>query len=77
MRATAGKAKSDPFQLAHCPFVLDISRVQCGLWFQQHDVHFFVRDRQVLDAARHNDKFTFPDNGFVVPELHAKRSLDD
>jgi len=32
---------------------------------------------QWLDAARHNDKFAFLDDGFVAPEFHPQRTFHD
>ena len=31
----------------------------------------------MFHSARHNDKFTFVDEGFAVPEFHAQSALDD
>jgi hypothetical protein len=68
--------RSNSFELRDGPFVGDISRVQGGLRFDEHDMNFLVGDREMLDTARNNDKFAFAHDGFAVAEFHAQRAFD-
>src|SRR2546421_12764418 len=70
-------AGSDALELGDSPFVSDIAGVQRRFWLDQDDVDFLVSGGAVLDAARHNDKFAFVDDGFVAAELHSQRALHD
>ncbi len=69
--------KSDALELGDSPFVGDVSGVERGFRLNQNDVHFFVRNRAMLDASRNDDEFTFMNYGFVIAELHAQRAFDD
>ena len=68
-------ADSDALELGDRPFVGDIAGVQRRFWFDQDDVDLFVSSRTVLDAARHDDKFAFVDDGFVAAKLHPQRAF--
>jgi hypothetical protein len=40
-------------------------------------VHFLVRYRTVFDALWHNQKFAWPDYGFVIAKFNSKGAFDD
>ena len=51
-------------ELGDSPFVDHISRIECGLRFNQDEVHFFVRNRAMLDAAWNDDEFALTHDSF-------------
>src|SRR6266436_1939760 len=68
---------SDALELGDSPFVGDVAGIQRRFWLDQDDVDFLVSDGAVFDAARHNDKFAFLDDGFVATEFHPQRTFHD
>src|SRR5882762_4632064 len=68
---------SDALELGDSPFVGDVAGIQRRFRLDQDDVDFLVSDGAVLDAARHNDKFAFLDDGFVATEFHPQRTFHD
>jgi hypothetical protein len=68
---------SDTLELGDGPFVSDVSGIQSGFRFDEHDVNFLVGDGAVLYPARDDDEFPFTHDGFVIAELHAQSPFDD
>src|SRR5215470_18659040 len=46
----------DPGQFFHRPFVADVTGVESGLGFQQHQMHFFLGYGHVLHSARNDQE---------------------
>src|SRR5437588_12397412 len=68
--------RSDALKLCDRPFVDKVPGIQSRSWLVQHDLHFFISGRAVLDAVRHDDELAFPDNRLVIPKLHPQRAFD-
>jgi len=66
---------SDVLELGDCPFVGNVSGIQSGFRFDEHDMNFLVRDGAVLHTARDDDEFTFAHDGFMVRNFIRKVPL--
>src|SRR5271170_4756285 len=69
--------KSNVLELRDGPFAGDVSGVERGFRLNQDDVHFFVRNRAMFEAARNDDKFTLMNYSFTITEFHAECAFDD
>jgi hypothetical protein len=56
--------------------VVDISRVERRFGFNQEDVNFLVRNRQMFHALWDDYELTLPDSNFTVPKLDQQFSLN-
>jgi hypothetical protein len=55
--------------------VVDISRVERRFGFNQEDVNFLVRNRQMFHALWDDCELTLPDSNFTVAKLDQQFSL--
>ncbi len=57
------------------PVILFITGIQCGLWLEKDDMCFLLRNRKVLHAFWHNDKFSLIQMHISIPKLKQKLSF--
>src|SRR5215470_8691891 len=70
-----GAGRSNPIQLRNRPFILKISGIQRRLRFEQNHMRFFISDRQMLDASRHDEEFTLAHKSVAVAKFHAEHAF--
>ena len=67
-------------KISYCSFVLNITRVECRLGFQQNNLAFLSTDWAMFYATRDDDKFARRD--ILLPligvsDFHGKNALGD
>jgi hypothetical protein len=68
---------SNALQFVHSTFVLDVSRIERGSWFEEDDPTFLLSYGTMLDHARDHDELAFFDPLVAVAKFHAEAAFDD